>query len=175
MSTNYDIAANFADNYNETYFHWLEDTIQESLSDEQIIEKFKIYEPFWNEEDIRFNEIQALRQELSEIKAFINMDDPIASTLNADELIIPGKYNANSYSTGFPNVNKSYNLDVSYYMFIRPLIETLIRYLIKKSLNLQRLTIYILLFKNFDLRSLPLILQRYKGLSKGKIICKSPY
>ena len=54
MSTNYDIAANFADNYNETYFHWLEDTIQESLSDEQIIEKFKIYEPFWNEEDIRF-------------------------------------------------------------------------------------------------------------------------
>lgn len=56
MSTNYDIAANFADNYNETYFHWLEDTIQESLSDEQIIEKFKIYEPFWNEEDIRFIE-----------------------------------------------------------------------------------------------------------------------
>ena len=68
-----------------------------------------------NEEDIRFNEIQALRHELSEIKAFINMDDPIASTLNADTLIIPGKYNANNYSIGFPETNKSYNLDVSYY------------------------------------------------------------
>ncbi|MBO5811952.1 MAG: hypothetical protein J6Q97_01860, partial [Bacteroidaceae bacterium] len=56
MSTNIDIAANFINNYNESYFHWLEDTIQESLSDEQIIEKFKIYEPFWNEEDIRFIE-----------------------------------------------------------------------------------------------------------------------
>lgn len=75
----------------------------------------KLSQELSNEEDIRFNEMQSLRQELAEIKAFIGMDDTIASTLNADEIIVPGKYNANSSSTGFPETNKEYMLDVSYY------------------------------------------------------------
>lgn len=75
----------------------------------------KLSQELSNEEDIRFNEIQAVRQELAEIRAFINMNDPIPSTLNANNIITPGKYNANAYSTGFPESNKEYDLDVSYY------------------------------------------------------------
>jgi hypothetical protein len=75
----------------------------------------KISHELSNEEDIRFNEIQELRQELAELKAFIDMEDTIASTLNANKIITPGKYNANVYSTGFPENNKEYNLNVSYY------------------------------------------------------------
>lgn len=75
----------------------------------------KLNQELCNEEDIRFNEIQSIRQELAEIKAFIDMDDAFASTLNADELIIPGKYNANSSSIGFPKNNTDYTLEISYY------------------------------------------------------------
>lgn len=68
-----------------------------------------------NEEDIRFDEVQSIRQELAEIKAAIGLDDPVASTLNANTIIIPGSYNANNLSSGFPKENTEYELKVSYY------------------------------------------------------------
>lgn len=75
----------------------------------------KLSQELSNEEDIRFNEIQSIRQELAEIKAVMGIDDVIASTLDANTIITPGKYNASAYSTGFPENNKEYILDVSYY------------------------------------------------------------
>lgn len=85
-------------------------------------DKFNAHEAFMklsqelsNEEDVRFNEIQAIRQEISELKAYLNIEDAIASTLNANKIIIPGKYNANKRSNGFPENEKEYTLNVSYY------------------------------------------------------------
>lgn len=75
----------------------------------------KLSQGLANEEDIRFDEMQSIRQELAEIKAFISMNDIVSSTLNANTILTPGKYNANKYSTGFPELNKEYTLDVSYY------------------------------------------------------------
>lgn len=75
----------------------------------------KLAQELSNEEDIRFNELQSIRQEIAEIKAFIDMDDATASTLDADTIIVPGKYNANAQSTHFPKANKEYTLNVSYY------------------------------------------------------------
>ena len=68
-----------------------------------------------NEEDVRFIEIQNLRQELAEIKAAMGLNEQTASTLNANTIIIPGKYVANVLSTGFPKENIEYTLQVSEY------------------------------------------------------------
>ena len=59
--------------------------------------------------------MQSIRQELAEIKAAMGIDDIVASTLDINKLIIPGKYNARYDSTGLPENNKEYILDVSYY------------------------------------------------------------
>lgn len=68
-----------------------------------------------NEEDIRFNELQAIRQELVEIKSAIGLNTNVASTLNANTLVTPGRYNANSLSTNFPKTNTEYEIHVSEY------------------------------------------------------------
>lgn len=68
-----------------------------------------------NEEDIRFNEMQAIRQELAEIKAAIGLENAVPSTLDANTIITPGTYNANSLSIGFPKNDTEYELKVSYY------------------------------------------------------------
>ena len=45
----------------------------------------------------------------------MGLDNVAASTLNADTIMIPGNYNANSLSVGFPKDNTEYDLKVSYY------------------------------------------------------------
>lgn len=70
-----------------------------------------------NEEDIRFNEIQNLRQEIADIKAYLGIDNAVRSKLDANECITPGTYKASAMSDNFPDPNKEkeYDLVVSYY------------------------------------------------------------
>lgn len=85
-------------------------------NDENVVETIaKLSVELSNEEDIRFNEIQSLRQEIAEIKAYVGIDDVYSSTLNADEIVTPGSYKASAQSTGFPETNKEYTLTVSLY------------------------------------------------------------
>ena len=68
-----------------------------------------------NEEEIRFNEIQSVRQEIAKIKAHLNIDNSIPSKLDANECTIPGKYKASDSSSNFPEENKEWTLIVSTY------------------------------------------------------------
>ena len=82
----------------------------------KMIENYKkLLDRISNEEDVRFNEMQSIRQELAEIKAAIGINDGFVSTLNADDILIVGTYNANTLSTGFPKKNMEYTLTVCYY------------------------------------------------------------
>ena len=53
---NFDIAELFSNPDYYGYFCWLENQVKDHLSDEKIIEDFKLFESNWTEEDIRFVE-----------------------------------------------------------------------------------------------------------------------
>lgn len=75
----------------------------------------KLSDEINNEEEIRFNEIQSIKEELADIKNILKINNSVSSILNANTIIIPGSYNAHSSSTGFPKDNTAYTLVVSYY------------------------------------------------------------
>ena len=68
-----------------------------------------------NESDIRFNEIQSIINDVTEIKKYLHLDDTTASKIDADLMINEGIYYANNFSENFPEQNKSYKLVVSNY------------------------------------------------------------
>ena len=67
------------------------------------------------ESDIRFNEIQSIINDVTEIKKYLHLDDTTASKIDADLMINEGIYYANNFSENFPEQNKSYKLVVSNY------------------------------------------------------------
>ena len=54
--SNFDIAELFSNPQYLTYFRWLEEKMQNGLSDQKIITDFKLYEPNWTDDDIHFVE-----------------------------------------------------------------------------------------------------------------------
>ena len=49
-----DLASEFPNTTHGVDFRWIEDRVREGLSDEQIIEKFKEWDPYWTEESMQF-------------------------------------------------------------------------------------------------------------------------
>ena len=49
-----DLASEFPNTTHGVDFRWIEDRVREGLSDEQIIEKFKEWDPSWTEESMQF-------------------------------------------------------------------------------------------------------------------------
>lgn len=83
---------------------------------------FNAYEAFCklkdsidNESDIRFTELQLIRDDIMDIKKYLHLDDTTASTLDADLQTNVGQYYANSNSEHFPEPNTAYKLIVSTY------------------------------------------------------------
>ncbi|MDY5928625.1 MAG: pyocin knob domain-containing protein [Candidatus Onthovivens sp.] len=70
-----------------------------------------------NESDIRFNEMQLLIKDISEIKKYLHLDDTEASHIDANTKIFEGIWYADSTSNNFPDSThtKSYKLVVSKY------------------------------------------------------------
>lgn len=76
---------------------------------------YKLMTELRNEEEIRFRETQLIHEELIKIKEALNISDPVASILNANEQNIPGKYIAAIDSTNFPNNEQEFVLLVTTY------------------------------------------------------------
>lgn len=56
-----------------------------------------------NEEDVRFNETQKLNEDVIKIKQILNIDNSIASIIDANEIINSGEYIAGIGSKNLPN------------------------------------------------------------------------
>jgi len=75
----------------------------------------KLMTALQNEEDIRYNEIAELKEDIVLIKAALNISKPKPSIIDANEIILEGKYFANNKSINFPEANNAYILDVTKY------------------------------------------------------------
>ncbi len=75
--------------------------------DDKNIDSYKAYyellNELRNEEAVRFNETQKLNEDIIKIKQLLNIDTPIASILDANELINSGEYIAGIGSKNLPN------------------------------------------------------------------------
>lgn len=78
---------------------------------------YKAYAELYNllneEVEIRNSAIKSLYEELQLLKAELNIQDEIYRVLDADLLVLPGKYWANESSIHFPHENEKYKLEVS--------------------------------------------------------------
>lgn len=76
---------------------------------------YKLVTELRNEEDIRYRENQAIREDLMKIKDALNIADPTPSIIDANEVIKQGKYIALINSINFPTNDQEYFLIVNQY------------------------------------------------------------
>lgn len=83
---------------------------------------FNSYEAYYklkaeldNESDVRFNEIKALSDDIILIKNALNIGDPVASVIDANELVSEGRYIATAASSNLPLDDQQYYIIVSVY------------------------------------------------------------
>lgn len=78
---------------------------------DESIDSYKAYHELLNElrneEEIRFNETSKLNEDIIKIKQILNIDNPIASIIDANEIITTGEYQAGINSKHMPIENES--------------------------------------------------------------------
>lgn len=73
---------------------------------------FKLLNELRNEEEIRHKEIQSIYEDIALIKNALNLNKPITSNIDANELIEENKYYGSMYSINIPEPNQEYVITV---------------------------------------------------------------